>query len=215
MHNYENLKEQIALAAEIQKKKVASFIRSGHVQDEEDTDQSISDFGLRQYSTDLKWSQYRGGKISREQAIADTEERMMMRIDQKTSANLSRLDRIAATPATSFFSIAVTKRKDHTLCATVQTETERTVGKTTGYDKVAIAIANALNANDSIRQILCDNYEKELDCTDPKDMCDFSSVPKFHGGDGLSSLWTQLEHCGFVVRGTPTGYNDLYTVSIQ
>ena len=56
------------------------------------------DAGIRCYSTETRWDQYKAGTITREAAIFYAAKRMTRQLEKETAADIERINRIAAAP---------------------------------------------------------------------------------------------------------------------
>lgn len=193
------------------------------------------DRGLREYSTALRWEQYKAGEISREKAVKLATKRALKAVEKDTAAKLARLDRVAAAPDLSFISISVDWVRSRTWGNNPHAEARTNTGVFTGtasgcgYDKESAAIANALNQCDSVLKALYTLKEEGLRAglSDKSktaacgrsngNICGYGAgygaIPYFEGGVGASCFWSILKKCGFSTSCHHGKHSDFYSVS--
>lgn len=136
----------------------------------------------------------------------------LRRIDRKEAEKLKELDKISAAPVVRCISLSTEWKKSrmwgnnpHTV-ADIYTDTEhaRYFGRASGcgYDKYSAAITSALNACDSIKKLIIENYNKLY-----KEMehngcyIYFDIIPALAtSGSGINALKRVLTACGLTVR---------------
>ena len=180
------------------------------------------DRGLKDYSTETRWSQYQKGIISRTKAIELATKRALKNIDKETAGKFAKLDRIAAAPDITEISISVDWVKSriwgYNPHAEIQTASGIYTGTASGcgYDKESTAIAEALNESNEIlkflytlkeeglRAGLTDESTTDSSGVDNRAICGYgagySVLPYFEGGVGVSCFWKILEKCGFSTK---------------
>lgn len=218
---YENIMNEVLQDAESRKTRVVEFI-------------TTSESSLRNESTVTRWNQYKAETITKETAEQLAIKRATKAINKETAEQLAKLERIAAAPALDFISISVDWKRSATWgmnpSVEIRTNTGRYYGSASGcgYDKESAAIAEALNACNSILKVIYDYKEKQLAdgktdtsrtaCTgrDNRDIigygAGYEAMPYFEGGVGASCFWSILKKCGYVVRENHTKKSDFYSV---
>lgn len=193
------------------------------------------DRGLREYSTALRWEQYKAGEISREKAVELATKRALKAVEKDTAAKLARLDRVAAAPDLSFISISVDWVRSRTWGNNPHAEARTNTGVFTGtasgcgYDKESAAIADALNQCDSVLKALYTLKEEGLRAglsdksktaacgRSNSNICGYGAgygaIPYFEGGVGASCFWSILKKCGFSTSCHHGKHSDFYSVS--
>lgn len=136
----------------------------------------------------------------------------LRRLDRAETKKIAELDKIATAPAVRCISISTEWKKSrmwgnnpHTV-ADIYTDKEhaRYFGRASGwgYDKYSAAVTDALNACDSVRRLIIENYNKlykELE----NNGCyiHFGIIPSLAtSGSGINALKRVLTACGFTVR---------------
>lgn len=218
---YENIMNEVLQDAESRKARNTEYIAS-------------SESSLRSASTETRWNQYKAGTISKEEAEQLAIKRATKAIDKETAKQLTKLERIAAAPTLEFIFISVDWKRSVTRgmnpSVEIITNTGNYYGSASGcgYDKESAAIAEALNACDSILKVIYDYKEKQLadgktdtSCTacsgrDNRDIvgygAGYAAMPYFEGGVGSSCFWSILKKCGYIVRENHTKKSDFYSV---
>lgn len=195
-----------------------------------------SDEGLRRYSTDLRFNQYKEGTITREQAVGYAIKRQEKKAAADLENKLARLDTIAAAPDITNINIYVDWKKSSVWGYNPHAEVLDNTGRATygtasgcGYDKLSSAIASAFNANNSILKILCNIKEAALisgksdrssdACTgrDNREVCGYgagySPIPYFEGGVGASCFWSILSRAGYTTTSHETKKTDTFIIT--
>ena len=209
------------------------FILNGYMQTWAEEHRVESDRGLKDYSTSLRWNQYKSSYITREKAVNLAIKRALKAIEKDTSAKLARLDRIASAPDLKFISVAVDWVKSRTWGSNPHAEivtnsgTFRGTASGCGYDKESAAIAEALNQCNSALKPLCVLKENGLKSgfSDKSDTCTgrsnhnicgygsgYNAIPNFEGGVGSDCFWHIFKKCGFDVREHHTKNSDYYII---
>ena len=177
------------------------------------------DRGLKEYSTETRWKQYKAGVITREKAVEFACKRFEKALEKDTAKKLEKLDRVAAATDLGYIDITVEWVRSYTWGnnphAVVKTNNGTFEGRASGcgYDKESAAIANAFNQSDSILKELYTLKEKALSagvkdesktaCTGRNNtpVCGYGAgycaIPAFEGGVGSSCFWEILKKCGF------------------
>ena len=218
---YTNIMNEVLQDAESRKVRTAEFITSG-------------ENSLKNNSTETRWNQYKAGTISKEEVEQLAIKRATKAIDKETAAQLEKLERIAAAPVLEFVSISVDWKRSATWgmnpSVEVNTNTGHYFGSASGcgYDKESSAIAEALNACDSVLKVIYDYKEKQLaegktdtsrtSCSgrDNRDIigygAGYAAMPYFEGGVGASCFWSILQKCGFKTIGNHSKHSDFYNI---
>lgn len=229
------LKERYLKERQNKKQENRFYIENGFYQSWSDEYKIASDEGLKRYSTEIRYNQYKNGVITREKAVEYAAARMEKQIDKEIAATLEKLERIEKAPNLQYISINVSYRKNTTWgynpTATVNSNNETTTGYASGcgYDKESSAVASAFNDNDSILKVLYTIKENALKaglsdfsetaCTgvDNRITCGYGAgygiFPYFEGGVGVGCFWDILKKAGFTTRCNYGKHEDYYNVS--
>lgn len=232
---FELLKNQYLQDREGTKTKTLFFINHGFMESWSDENKKESDDGLKRYSTDTRWNQYKTGKISREKAVELAQKRYTKQLEKETLDTLARVDKIAAAPDLQFIAINVIYKYNSYWGWNPTAETRTNNGFTTGrasgcgYDKESAAVAESFNQNDSILKALYTIKENGLKaeltsdsktaCTghDNRNICGYGSgysvLPYFEGGVGVGCFWDILKKAGFTTACQYGKHENYYTVS--
>ena len=210
--------------------KDAALIKCGH------ENVPDKDYMLKYFSTDLKWSLYQSGKLTREKAVEIATGRARKANAKKTNDCLAKIDAAQNAENVDCITIVVEWRKSsmwgYNPHATVRAAGIITEGTASGcgYDKESTAVAEAFNKNPSILKelyILKQNnliariYDKsECSCTgiSNESVCGYGAgyavLPYFEGGVGVGCFWNILKKCGFKTIST-YGKNSTHYVLIR
>lgn len=209
MKNFENLAALIEKEINKYQETALAHIETGHQYD--------ADAGLKNASTDTRWSQYQAGKITRETAVELAKARTRKQYKKQLEKKLSRLETVAAAPALEIVEISVEwKRNPYwgmNPTASVEIKTaqgwEFYSGRASGcgYDKETAAIAEALDKCNSVLQMLYTKKETAL-AANPAALEDsnrnliaygagYGALPYFEGGVGMSSFESVFNACGY------------------
>ena len=231
---FENLKNALVADNAEQEKRNSFFIENGYLPTWAKNNQIFSDEGLKRYSTETRWNQYKNGDISREQAVAYAIKRNEKKSKKDLFKKLERLERVAAAPDLNFISVNVVYKRSYywgwNPTAYSDTNNGRTTGTASGcgYDKESAAVASAFNQNDSVLKVLYTIKENALAagvsdhsktaCTgvNNTECCGYGAgytvLPYFEGGVGVSCFWSILEKAGFKTRCNYGKNENFYTV---
>ena len=232
---FELLKERFLKERQNKKQESKFYIENGFCQSWSDEYKTASDEGLKTYSTDIRYYQYKNGVITREKAVDYAVARMEKQIDKEIAATLEKLERIEKAPNLQYISVNVSYTKNATWgynpAATVNTNNETTTGSASGcgYDKESSAVASAFNKNYSILKTLYTIKENALKaglsdfsktaCTgvDNRTTCGYGAgygiFPYFEGGVGVGCFWDILKKAGFTTRCNYGKHENYYNVS--
>lgn len=211
---YKNLLQMINNEAEISKETITNLIISN-----EDI--------LRRESTATRWTQYKAGTITREQANAYAIKRAYKRIDAQTAEKVETLQDATNAPDIEYIQIYVTWRKSRTWgynpTADITITTANNVYNYTGtasgcgYDKESAAIAQALNKSTSIKKMLCNRKEQAIPTGAQTSHsaiaygAGYNIIPYFEGGVGIGSHKEIFKVCGLsLVSETHSKHTDTY-----
>jgi len=197
--------------------------------------ESDIDRGLRHYSTDLRWDQYKTGKISRQKAIDLAIIRMRKQEQKNTEAGLARLDMVSKAPELTTASIDIEWIRSSTWGYNPHCESwsdnGRTYGRASGcgYDKESTCIAEAFNQDNTMLKILYTLKEAGLAagmddtsgsaCTghDNRNIigygAGYSVLPYYEGGVGSSCFWSIIKKAGYKIEGYHTKKSDHYRIT--
>lgn len=221
--------------------KFTNLIKRFYKYQEEDLDRTIefikngisedADRGIRRYSTETRWNQYKAGEITREKAVYYAAKRAAKKIEKETAAKIAHLEKVAAAPDISFIRVSVEWSRSsygsNPRCE-VWTGSGEYYGRAGGwgYDKESAAVATAFNSSNEILKVLYtlketalaaggDDFSKSA-CThvDNRNIIGYGSgysvIPYFEGGVGVSCFWSILKKAGFEVRGEHGKKYDVY-----
>ena len=234
MYNNIILSLKAAAAADLENTKY--YILHGYCKTWAPENCQESDEGLRRYSTDLRFNQYKEGTITREQAVDYAIKRQEKKAAADLENKLARLDTIAAAPDITNINIFVDWKKSSVWGYNPHAEVYDNTGRATygtasgcGYDKRSAAVASAFNANNSILKILCNIKEAALmagksdrsgsACTgrDNREVCGYgagySPIPYFEGGVGIECFFNILKKAGFDTSYHYTKHSDSYIIT--
>lgn len=210
--------------------KDAALIKCGH------ENVSDKDYMLKYFSTDLKWSLYQSGKLTREKAVEIAISRARKTNAKKTNECLAKIDAAQNAENVDCITVVVEWRKSYTWGynphVTVRAAGIVTEGTASGcgYDKESAAVAEAFNNNPSILKELYILKQNSLNtgisdksdgaCTgiDNRSVCGYGAgntvLPYFEGGVGVEYFWNIIEKCGFKTVST-YGKNSTHYVLIR
>lgn len=234
MKEFTEIKKIVTEDSNKRQENTAFYIENGYFPTWAEEHHTDPDRGLKEYSTETRWNQYRAGTITREKAVEFATSRALKAIAKDTAATLAKLDRIAAAPDLNFISISVDWVRSRTWgynpTAEIRTNAGTFTGRASGcgYDKESAAIAEALNQCDSVLKVLYTLKENGLRAgqTDESktascgrsngDICGYGAgygaVPYFEGGVGASCFWSILKKCGFSTTCHHGKHSDFYSV---
>ncbi len=234
MERFENLRKNYIASQERQKTENAFYIENGFCESWADEHKTPSDEGIRRYSTETRWNQYKSGVISREKAVNYAIARNNKAIDKKTAKTLERVEKIENAPDLRFISLDVVYNRSSVWgwnpTAYARTNNADTVGSASGcgYDKESAAVASAFNGNCSILKVLYSLKEKALangesdysktSCThvDNRNIigygAGYSILPYFEGGVGINCFISILEKAGYKTRANYGKHENFYSI---
>lgn len=141
----------------------------------------------------------------------------LRRLDRAEAKKIAELDRIATAPAVRCISIrtdwvrnSTCGNNPHTVAAIfTDTDAARYFGRASGcgYDKYSAAVTQALNACDSVRRLIIENYNK-LNKEMEHNGCYiyFDIIPSLAtSGSGINAVKRVLTACGLTVRSEYNG----------
>lgn len=141
----------------------------------------------------------------------------LRRLDRAEAKKIAELDRIAIAPAVRCISLSTEWKKSrmwgnnpHTVAAIfTDTDAARYFGRASGcgYDKYSAAVTQALNACDSVRRLIIENYNK-LNKEMEHNGCYlyFDIIPALAtSGSGINAVKRVLTACGLTVRSEYNG----------
>ena len=232
---FELLKERFLKERQNKKQESKFYIENGFCQSWSDEYKTASDEGLKRYSTETRYNQYKNGVITREKAVDYAVAIMEKQIDKEMAATLEKLEKIENAPDLQYISINVSYTKSATWgynpTATANTNNGTTTGYASGcgYDKKSSAVASAFNKNYSILKTLYTIKENALKdglsdfsktaCTgvDNRTTCGYGAgygiFPYFEGGVGVGCFWDIFKKAGFTTRCNYGKHEDYYNVS--
>lgn len=181
------------------------------------------DKGIKEYSTETRYEQYKNGIITREQAINYAVKRNNKAIDKETAEKVTHLDYIATEPDISFIRVEVNWSRSATWGYNphAQVDTDkiyvRTFGSASGcgYDKRSAAVAEAFNNNTGVLKVIYTLAENALkEGASYRDFIGYGSgysiIPYFEGGVGVECFWSILKKAGFECKAEGGKTWDIY-----
>ncbi len=236
MKKFELIAAEVAQDAEKAKGEKAFYIEHGYMASWSEDQKKESDRGLKQYSTETRWTQYTAGKLTRAEAVELATKRAIKQIEKETAGKLAHLDRVAEAPDLGYISICVEWKRSATWgmnpTAYARTNGGNASGKASGcgYDKESTAIAEALNQCDSVLKALYTYKESQLQaghsdesrtaCTgrDNRNIIGYGAgyaiIPYFEGGVGASCFWSIFKKLGYKVNEFHSGkHSDYYEIN--
>ena len=115
MTKYNAIENEIRESYKEKGKNIRFYIHHGYMASWSDEDKKESDEGIKEYSTDYRWKQYQGGKISREKAVEYAVIRALKKLEKELWTDLERLEAIENAKTPSFISIKTEWVKSRTL----------------------------------------------------------------------------------------------------
>lgn len=165
---------------------------------------------LQRESTPTRWDQYKQKRITYNELVEYTSERIKKKYRKKVQTELELLKQIAKEETPKEVTIYVNWVKNpywgNNPHAEVTDDKRRYFGSASGcgYDKRTAAIAEAANQSLQILRILCDKKELELQKGKTGENDDiigygsgYSAIPELEGGVGVSSFRKIFENCGY------------------
>lgn len=234
MTEFTEIKKIVIEDSNARKENRAFYILNGYMPTWAEEHRTDSDRGLKEYSTETRWTQYTRGEITREKAVELATKRALKAIEKDTAAELAKLDRVAKAADLTFISISVDWVRSRTWGYNPHAEAHTNTGfysgtaSGCGYDKEPAAIAEALNQCDSVLKALYTLKEKGLragksdrsktaSCGRSNgEICGYGAgygaIPYFEGGVGSSCFWEILRKCGYKTSGHHGKHSDYYSV---
>lgn len=219
------IKNEIIEDSNINKNRITAYIINGYMPYSSIAEEN-PDEGLKKYSDDKTWEQYKNGAISREEAIKIAIDIACKEIDKEKFEELKKLERIIAAPTISSFLIYIKWLKRQSGYGLtndgdvyIELKANNKIYKNEQeYREQDYAISNVLNQCDSILKIICEHKEKSLsigisdkpipiwDKRNNDDVIGFGiatgAIPKFeHKGIGFGSLFEIMRNCGYMIKG--------------
>jgi len=180
-----------------------------------------ADRGLKEYSTECRWSQYTAGKITREKAIEYAVKRLNKEYDKRKEDGLFKINQAEKAPDLNYASVSVDYVRSQTWGYNPHVESYTDNGRYygtasgCGYDKESSAVATAFNSDYTMLKVLYTLKEEGLKAgltSDSKTACTghdnrsiigygagYSVLPYFEGGVGVGCFWSILKKAGFEV----------------
>ena len=181
------------------------------------------DKGLREYSTETRWNQYKNGEITRTKALEYAINRNNKKIDKEITAKMQELDDVAAAPDITFIRVEVNWSRSSVWGYNPHAEvsTDKIWASTTGtasgfgYDKRSAAVAKAFDDHPGIMKILFTLAENAIKNGETyRDGIGYGSgysvIPYFEGGVGVECFWSILKKAGFECRAEGGKTWDIY-----
>lgn len=238
MTKYNAIENEIRESYKEESKNIRFYIHHGYMASWADEYKKESDEGIRKYSTDYRWEQYQGGKISREKAVEYAVVRTLKKLEKGLWADLERLEAIETAKIPSFISIKTEWVRSRTWGSNPHTEIyvqgegsfeDRASG--CGYDKESAAFASAAKGSFALKKILCELKEAALKegksdkrkttCTgiDNREVCGYGAgynpIPAFEGGVGMNSIISIFKRYGYNVVASHGKRYDSYELELK
>lgn len=233
---FNNLKNALVMEQANSYNDTLDYINNGYYSTWAEEHRTDKDRGLKEFSTAAKWEQYKAGTISREKAVELAAKRAWKQSYKKLTAQLEKLAAVAAAPTLEYVEISVDWVRSRTWGynpnVTAWTNDGRYYGRASGcgYDKRSAAVAQALNASNSVLKALYSFKEKQLEegkndhsdtaisKHDNRDIIGYGAgytiLPYFEGGVGVDCFWSILKKCGYTTKANERAKNnDYYTIS--
>lgn len=238
MTKYNAIENEVRESYKEEGKNIRFYIHHGYMASWADEYKKESDEGIRKYSTDYRWSQYKDGKISREKAVEYAVVRALKKLEKELWTDLERLEAIENAKIPSFISIKTEWVKSRTWGKNPHTEIYvQGVGyhegsaSGCGYDKESAAFASAAKSSFALKKILCELKEAALKegksdksetyCTgiDNREVCGYGAgydpIPVFEGGVGMNSIISIFRRYGYNVVESHGKKYDSYELELK
>lgn len=238
MTKYNAIENEVRESYKEKGKNIRFYIHHGYMASWADEYKKESDEGIKRYSTDYRWSQYKDGKISREKAIEYAVVRTLKKLEKELLTDLKRLEAIENAKIPSFISIKTEWGRDRTWGDNPHTEIYvQGVGyhegsaSGYGYDKESAAFASAAKSSFALKKILCNLKEAALKegksdksktaCTgiDNREVCGYGAgydpIPDFEGGVGMNSIISIFRRYGYNVVESHGKRYDSYELELK
>lgn len=220
MTKYSAIEKEIRESYKNEIEKISFYIQHGYMESWSDEHKTESDEGIKRYSTECRWLQYKNEKISREKAVEYAVIRTLKKLEKELWTDLERLEAIENAKIPSFISIKTEWVRSRTWGNNPHTEIyvqgEGTLeGRASGcgYDKESAAFASAAKGSFALKKILCELKEAALKegksdksktaCTgiDNREVCGYGAgynpIPTFEGGVGMNSIISIFKRYGY------------------
>ena len=197
--------------------------------------ESDIDRGLRYYSTDTRWQQYKAGTISRQKAIDFAVNRMKKQVAKDTEKGLAKLEAVYNAPELSHATIDIEWVRSRTWGYNPHCESWSNNGRTfgsasgCGYDKESASIADAFNQDSTLLKVLYTLKENGLAagmddksktaCTghDNRNIigygAGYSVLPYYEGGVGADCFWSIIRKAGYNIESYHAKHSDHYRIA--
>lgn len=222
MTKYNAIEKEIRAYYKEKGESVRFYIHHGFMKSWADEYKVESDGGIKRYSTDLRWSQYQAGKISREKAVEYAVVRALKKLEKELFDDLEKLESIENARIPQYVSIStewVNSRtwgaNPHTTVYVQGVGSYEGCASGCGYDKESAAFASAAKGSFALKKILCDLKEAALkegksdksktSCSgiDNREVCGYGAgynpIPAFEGGVGMTSIISIFRKYGYKV----------------
>lgn len=238
MTKYNAIENEIRESYKEKGNNIRFYIHHGYMTSWADEYKKESDEGIKKYSTDYRWSQYKDGKISREKAVEYAVVRALKKLEKELFTDLEMLEAIENAKIPSFISIKTEWVRDRTWGNNPHTEIYvQGVGyhegsaSGCGYDKESAAFASAAESSFALKKILCDLKEAALkegksdksktSCSgiDNREVCGYGAgytpIPYFEGGVGMNSIISIFRRYGYSVVESHGKRYDSYELELK
>lgn len=238
MTKYNAIENEIRESYKEKGKNIRFYIHHGYMTSWADEDKKESDEGIKEYSTNYRWSQYQTGKISREKAIKLAVVRELKRLEKEIFDDLEKLESIENARIPRYVSIRTEWVNSRTWGENPHTNVYvqgegsfegRASG--CGYDKESAAFASAAKGSFALKKILCELKESALKegksdkskttCTgiDNREVCGYGAgyepIPYFEGGVGMNSIISIFRKYGYKVVESHGKKYDSYELELK
>lgn len=181
---------------------------------------------LHRESTRTRWEQYQQNKITYNELVEYTSQRIKRKYEKILQSDIELLEQIAQVKRPEEITIHVNWVKNtywgNNPHAEITDDKKRYFGSASGcgYDKRTAAIADAANQSLQILKILCNKKELELKKGKTGKNGDiigygsgYSAIPKLEGGVGISSFRNIFENCGYEWNDYSGERYDMYIIT--
>lgn len=239
MTKYNAIENEVRESYKEKGKNIRFYIHHGYMASwAADEYKKESDEGIKKYSTNYRWSQYKDGKISREKAVELAVVRELKRLEKGIFDELEKLGNIENARIPRHVSIRTEWVNSRTWGAnphtTVYVQGEGSFeGRASGcgYNKESAAFASAAKSSFALKKILCELKEAALKegksdkcktaCTgiDNREVCGYGAgydpIPVFVGGVGMNSIISIFKRYGYEVMESHGKRYDSYELELK
>ena len=224
---FERLKKAVNAEYDTRAKEQRYFIENGYTKSNKGENPTKKDEGIFRYATTTTAEAYKGGKITRAEAVKRATAKMERDNEKNRAAAMEKIAEAENAPDLASVDVQIEWKKSRTWGANPFCECwgggYYTTGHASGcgYDKRTAATAAAFNSNPAIMKALYTAEEKRLAKRNKPTRRDFIGygsgygiLPAFEGGVGITSHGRIFENIGFTFKTTAdTRTSDAYTIT--